>query len=141
MEVSSQRTALLGQGSLQKCCVAGPLVSSMAGLRPNPASYSRLNILPVSVLLQGFRPPDRVLDGHWVEIPDIYPDIDAVRAAVPVGMHVAEQMQRTFAGVVPSHHRVMAKRYRAFIPGIIHLCQPRHTFRKRFLPPTFRLSF
>lgn len=79
------------------------------------------------VLWQGFRPPDRVLDRHWIEIPYIHSDIDAVRAAIPVSMHVAEQMQRASAGVVPSYHRVVAERNRHVRRRVIYLGQPRHT--------------
>lgn len=98
---------------------------SASGRERSP-SRPRLDILPVAVRWQRLRPPGGVLHRDRVEIPDVHPDIDRVRASLPVAMHMAEQMQRTFAGVVPRHHRVVAERHRPVGRRILHLDHQRH---------------
>lgn len=88
-------------------------------------SPPRLHILPVPILRLCLGPRGRVAHGDGIEIPDIQPHIHRIAATPPVAVDVAEEVERTFAGVVPGDHRVVAEGHWLVGRGVVDLDQQR----------------
>lgn len=89
--------------------------------------------MPKGVYRQFGCAPLDLLQCHWSEVPDIDADVYSVLAALPVLMHMAEELQPVAPGSGPRDHRIVAQKQPAPLNQDIGCL--RHAFPRQVTNP------